>query len=69
MQVAAPTLQASERLLAIRPDVASLLAVEALCKGILWFVRLYLDGNVAEVIELEDVLRLCSPRQGYQEQR
>jgi hypothetical protein len=60
--------QATGRLLAICPDVAILLAVVALCKVILWFICLYLDGNVAEVREFENVLGPCGPRLGYQDQ-
>jgi hypothetical protein len=45
--------------------MAKLLAVVALRKGILCFIRLYLDGKVAEARELEQVLGLCRPRQGY----
>jgi hypothetical protein len=47
--MAAPTPQA-----AVSPDVAKLLAVETLRKGVLGFIRLYLDGNVAEAGEFED---------------
>jgi hypothetical protein len=66
MQVAAThTPQAAVRLLAICPDVAKLLEIVALRKGILWFIHLYLDGNVAGARESEDVLRLCRPRQCY----
>jgi hypothetical protein len=54
MQVAANTPQTAGRLLAIRPDVGKLLAVVAQCKGILRFIRLYPDGNVAEAREFED---------------
>jgi hypothetical protein len=38
-------------LFAIGPDVAKLLAVGALRKGILGLISLYLDGNVAEAGE------------------
>jgi hypothetical protein len=48
MQVATPTPQTAGRLLAVGPDVAKFLAVVALRKGVLRFVGLYLDGNVAE---------------------
>jgi hypothetical protein len=54
--VAAPTPQAAERLFAIGPDVAKLLTVVALHKGVVGFVRLYTDGNVAAAGQFEDVL-------------
>jgi hypothetical protein len=41
-------------LLAVCPDVAELLAVVALRKSILGFVRLYPDSNVAEVRQPEN---------------
>jgi hypothetical protein len=47
-QVAAPSPQAMGRLLAVGPDVAESLAMLPLRKGILRFIRLYLDGNVTE---------------------
>jgi hypothetical protein len=53
MQVSASTPQAARRLLAIGPDVAKLLAVVTLRKGVLGFVRLYLDGDVAEAGQFE----------------
>jgi hypothetical protein len=46
MQVAVPTPQTAGRLFAAVPDVAKFLAVVALRKGVLGFIRLYLDGNV-----------------------
>jgi hypothetical protein len=48
MQVTAPTPKSAGRLLAVGPDVAKLLAVVALRKGVLGSVRLRLDGCVAE---------------------
>jgi hypothetical protein len=48
VQVVALTPQATGRLLAIRPAVAKLFAVVALCKGILGLVSLNSDCNVAE---------------------
>jgi hypothetical protein len=49
MMVAAPITQTAGRLFAVGPDVAKFLAVVALRKGVLGFIGLYLDGNVAEV--------------------
>jgi hypothetical protein len=46
---AGATTKAAGRLLAICPDVSQFLPVVALRKGILRSVRLYLDGDVAEV--------------------
>jgi hypothetical protein len=57
------------RLFAIFPDVGKLLAVIALCEGVLCFIRPYFDGDVAEAREFEIFLLFCLPRQGYQEQR
>jgi hypothetical protein len=49
MQVIAPTPQSAGRLFVGNPEVAKLLALVALHKGVLRFIRLYLDGNVAAV--------------------
>jgi hypothetical protein len=62
MQVAAPTPQTVGRLFAVGPDVAKFLAFVALRKGVVGFVGLYLDGNVAEVGQFKQVLVLCCPR-------
>jgi hypothetical protein len=56
VQVAAAAPQAAGRLLAVCPNVAELLTVVALLKAGLSFVRLNLDGNVAEVGQLEKFL-------------
>jgi hypothetical protein len=53
MQVTATTPHAARGLLTVSPDVAKLLAVEALCQGILGFVCLNFDGDVAEGRQLE----------------
>jgi hypothetical protein len=54
-------------LLAVCPDVAELLAVVTLRKSILGFVCLYPDSNVAEVVQLEQLLCFRRSRQGYEE--
>jgi hypothetical protein len=61
MQVAAPTPQTLGRLFSGDPDVAKLLALVALHKGVLRFIRLYLDGNVAEAGEFKRVLGFYRP--------
>jgi hypothetical protein len=48
-------------LLAVGPDVAKFLAVEALGEGGLRFVCLYLDANVAEAGQFEYVWGFCCP--------
>jgi hypothetical protein len=53
----------------IFPDVAELLAIVALHKPVLSFVRLYPDCNVAEVGQSEKVFCLCCRREGDKEQR
>jgi hypothetical protein len=50
-------------LFAVGPDVAEPLAVVTLRKGVLGFV-IYLDGNVEEAGQLENILGLCRPWQG-----
>jgi hypothetical protein len=62
MQVATPTPQTAGRLFAVGPDAAKFLAVVALRKGVLRFVGLYLDGNVAEVGQFKQILGLFCPR-------
>jgi hypothetical protein len=52
MHVAAPTPQTAGRLFAVGPDVAKFLAVVALCKGVLGFVGLHLNGNVQRLDNL-----------------
>jgi hypothetical protein len=52
--MAAPALQAAERLLTVGPDVAKLLTVETLCEDVVGFVSLYLDGNGAEAGKFKD---------------
>jgi hypothetical protein len=56
--VATPT-RATRRLFAISPDVPKFLAVVTLFKGILVFELFYVDGNVSEAGESEDVLGFC----------
>jgi hypothetical protein len=51
MQVAEPTPHAPGRLLAVRPDVAKLLAVVALGESILGLVCFYLHGVLMQVAE------------------
>jgi hypothetical protein len=58
VQVAASTPQTKAGLLAVCPDMDELLTVVALCKPVLSFVHLYLDGNVAEAGQLEKFLGL-----------
>jgi hypothetical protein len=48
-------------LFAVGPDVAKLLAVVTLLKGVLRFIQIYLDGNMAEAGQFEKILGLCSP--------
>jgi hypothetical protein len=72
VQVASPTPQAAGRLFANSPDVSKFLAVIVIgsyIKGVLGFVPLYLDGNVAEAGGFEDVLGLCRPLEGHKKQR
>jgi uncharacterized protein YqiB (DUF1249 family) len=64
VQVAAATPQTTRGLLAVCPDVAELLAVVALSKPVLSFVRLYPDCNVAEVVQFENFLGLRRSGQG-----
>jgi hypothetical protein len=61
MHVAAPTPQAAGILLPIGPDMAKLLAVVALCKEVFGFVRIYLDGDVAEAGQFEYFLGFACP--------
>jgi hypothetical protein len=49
MQVAPPTPQAARGFLAVRPDMAELLAVVTLCQASLSSVCLQLDNNVAQI--------------------
>jgi hypothetical protein len=56
VQVAAPSPQATGRLLAVCSDVAELLAAVALRKTIMSFVHLYPDCNVAEAWQSENFL-------------
>jgi hypothetical protein len=53
--LATPTPQAAGRLFAVGPDVAKLLAFVTLCKGVLGFIILYLDGYMAEVGTLQSL--------------
>jgi hypothetical protein len=55
-------------LFAVGPDVAKLLAVVTLHKGVLGFIILYLDGNMTEAGQFEKVLGLCRPWQYNKEQ-
>jgi hypothetical protein len=68
VQVAATTPQTARGLLAVCPDVAELLAVVALSKPVLSFVRLYLDCNVAEAGQSEELLGLRRSGQSDEEQ-
>jgi hypothetical protein len=68
VQVAATTPQTTGGLLAVCPDVGEMLAVVALRKSILGFVRLYPDSNVAEVGQPEKLLEFRRSRQGDKEQ-
>jgi hypothetical protein len=61
VQVAATTPQTARVLFAISPNVANLLAVVALGQGILSFVGLTFDSDVAEGRQLEYFLRICRP--------
>jgi hypothetical protein len=58
----------SGRLFAVGPDVANLLAVVTMRKGVLGLIILYLDGNMAEAGQFEKVLGLCRPWQGNKKQ-
>jgi hypothetical protein len=57
-------------LFAVDPDVAKLLVVVTLRKGVLGFIRvvLYVDGNMAEAGQFEKVFGLCRPWQCNKEQ-
>jgi hypothetical protein len=68
VQVAATTPQTTWGLLAVFRDVTELLAVVALSKPVLSFLRLYPDCNVAEVGQFEKVLGLRRSGQGNEEQ-
>jgi hypothetical protein len=61
--VTASAPQAAWRLLAIRPDVAELLAVVALVKIFLGSISLHPDSNVAEARQTDNFLGLCCPLQ------
>jgi hypothetical protein len=39
-----------------------------MCKGVLGFIVLYLDGNMAEAGQFENILGLCHPWQCNKEQ-
>jgi hypothetical protein len=52
-------------LFAVGPDVAKLLAVETLGQDVIGFVSLYLDGNVAEAGNLEELRRFGGPWKGH----
>jgi hypothetical protein len=69
VQVTASAPQASGRMLAVGPDVATLLAVVALGKSILGSRCLHPDSNVAEARQTESFLGLCCPRHSYEEQK
>jgi hypothetical protein len=56
VQVASPTSQATERLLAVCPDMTKLLEVVALCKTILNFIHVYPDSSVAKACQSENVM-------------
>jgi hypothetical protein len=45
-------------LFAVGPDVAKFLAVVTLRKGVLGFIILYPDGNMAEAGQFENILGL-----------
>jgi hypothetical protein len=52
----------------VNPGLAKLLAVMTLHKASLGPIRLQLDGNVPKEWQIEDLLRLYRPGQGYKEQ-
>jgi hypothetical protein len=65
VQVADPVPQTTGRLPAVDPDVPKLLAVMALRKASLSPIGLHTNGDVAKAGQLENLLGLPRPGQGY----
>jgi hypothetical protein len=68
VQLAASGPQTPGGLFTVSPDVAKLLTVVALCKTSLGPIRFHLNGDVAKVLELKDLLQFFRPREGDEEQ-
>jgi hypothetical protein len=57
MQVSTISPQTLKRLLAAGLEMAKVFAVVALCNASLSYIKFYVDGNMAEAIKLECLLR------------
>jgi hypothetical protein len=68
VKVIAAAPQTPGRLFTVCPDVAELLAVVALDKSILDYIRLHPNSNNVEARQTKMFLRLCCPRQSYEKQ-